>query len=165
MLGTRTEPRSPERQRDVAGTTNDRLPVIIREVETPGEEGWSETLGRVLRPVVLLLLVGSCAWLLIDPPSFSGVPTLLLILLGAALITLAMAWIATRMIGEELPEAEWRKIVDRSELLAQLPAPSGPPSAFDELVIAALDDLPAEFQEVLETVPVTVSSEGYKHGA
>lgn len=140
-------------------------PAIIRFVQEPVEEGWSEILGRALRPAVFLLLVGSCAWLLIDPPSFSGVPTLLLILLGAVLLTLAMAWIATRMIGDEMPEAEWRKIVDRSELLAQLPAPTGPPSAFDELVIAALDDLPAEFQEVLETVPVTVSGEGYKHGA
>ena len=134
-------------------------------MESPGQEGWSETLWRVLRPAVFLLLVGSCAWLLIDPPSFSGVPTLLLILLGAVLITLAMAWIATRMIGEEMPEAEWRKILDRSELLAQLPPPTGPPSAFDELVIAALDDLPEEFQRVLERVPVTVSREGYKHRA
>jgi predicted Zn-dependent protease with MMP-like domain len=137
----------------------------MREVETPGEESWSDTLWRALRPVVFLLLVGSCAWLLIDPPSFSGVPTLLLVLLGAVLLTLAMAWVATRMIGEEIPETEWRKIVDRSELLAQLPAPTGPPSAFDELVIAALDDLPQEFQEALEKVPVTVSREGYKYGA
>jgi len=137
----------------------------MRGVETHGEESRTDTLWRVLRPVVFLLLVGSCAWLLVDPPSFSGVPTLLLILLGAVLLTLAMAWVATRMIGEEIPETEWRKIVDRSELLAQLPAPTGPPSAFDELVIAALDDLPREFQEALEKVPVTVSSEGFKYGA
>lgn len=140
-------------------------PIIIREVESPDEERWSDTLWRVLRPAIFLLLVGSCAWLLINPPSFSGIPTLLLILLGAVLLTLFMAWVATRMIGEEIPEAEWRKIVDRSELLAQLPAPTGPPSAFDELVIAALDDLPQQFQDALEKVPVTVSSEGYKHGA
>ncbi|MFM8527305.1 MAG: metallopeptidase family protein, partial [bacterium] len=134
-------------------------------METRGEESRSDTLWRALRPVVFLLLVGSTVWLLIDPPSFSGVPTLFLILLGAVLLTLAMAWVATRMIGEEIPETEWRKIVDRSELLAQLPTPTGPPSAFDELVIAALDDLPREFQEALEKVPVTVSSEGHKHGA
>lgn len=137
-----------------------------RTVREKQEENWSENLWRVLRPAVFLVLVGSCAWLLVNPPSFSGVPTLLFILLGAALLTFTMAWIATRMIGDdEMDETEWRKLVDRSEILSQLPIPSGPPSEFDQLVLEAIDDLPEEFQKVLEKVPVTVSNEGWKHRA
>ena len=35
------------------------------------------------------------------------------------------------MIGEEMPEPEFRRLVDRSEALAALPPPDYPPSEFD----------------------------------
>ena len=69
------------------------------------------------------------------------------------------------MIGREMPEPEFRKLVDRSEKLATLPPPDYPPSEFDELVMEALDDLPAEFREVLEDAPVTVSHRGRERRA
>ncbi|UJA21974.1 hypothetical protein HJD18_11990 [Thermoleophilia bacterium SCSIO 60948] len=69
------------------------------------------------------------------------------------------------MIGNEAPEAEFRRLVDRSELLATLPPPDREPSEFDELVMAAIDDLPPEFQELLEDTPVVVSGRGEEHGA
>jgi predicted Zn-dependent protease with MMP-like domain len=83
----------------------------------------------------------------------------------AALIAIVAAWITTRMIGEEMPEHEWRRLVDRSDALAMLPPPDRFPSEFDELVVAALDDLPDDFQEVLATVPVTVSNRGHEFHA
>jgi predicted Zn-dependent protease with MMP-like domain len=69
------------------------------------------------------------------------------------------------LIGEETPEPEFRKLVDRSEALAKLPPPESPPSEFDELVVEALDDLPADFQDVLTHTPVVVSHRGAEHGA
>jgi predicted Zn-dependent protease with MMP-like domain len=69
------------------------------------------------------------------------------------------------MIGKEMPEPEFRRLVDRSETLASLPPPDRPPSEFDELVMQALDDLPAEFRELLERIPVVVSSRGHEHNA
>ncbi len=70
-------------------------------------------------------------------------------------------WLA----GETMSEPEFRRLVDRSEALAQLPAPASPPSEFDELVIEALDELPDDFQRVLDSVPVVVSDLGSQHRA
>jgi predicted Zn-dependent protease with MMP-like domain len=78
---------------------------------------------------------------------------------------LVTAWLTTLMIGKEMPEPEFRRLVDRSEALASLPPPEQPPSEFDELVMQALDDLPREFREVLEHTPVVVSKLGREHGA
>jgi predicted Zn-dependent protease with MMP-like domain len=80
-------------------------------------------------------------------------------------VILVTAWVTTLAIGKEIPEPEFRKLVDRSEALARLPVPEQPPGEFDELVIQALDDLPEEFQEVLEEVPVVVSRRGREFGA
>jgi predicted Zn-dependent protease with MMP-like domain len=41
--------------------------------------------------------------------------------------------------------------------LAALPPADRPPSEFDELVMQALDDLPEEFQRLLDHTPVIVS--------
>ena len=46
-----------------------------------------------------------------------------------------------------------------------MPPPDRPPSEFDELVMRALDDLPDEFREILQTTPVVVSSRGHEHRA
>ncbi len=47
-------------------------------------------------------------------------------------------------------------------MLAMLPPPDREPSEFDELVIDALDELPAEFQDVLYSTPV-VSNQDVHH--
>jgi predicted Zn-dependent protease with MMP-like domain len=104
-------------------------------------------------------------YLLLNPPSFAGVGDLIAIVAGALAIAMLAAWITVRLIGNEMPEPDFRRLVDRSEALAALPPPDFPPSRFDELVIEALDDLPDEFQEVLQTVPVTVSRQGHEFGA
>jgi predicted Zn-dependent protease with MMP-like domain len=102
---------------------------------------------------------------LLNPPSLGGLEDMLTLLAGGAAIALVTAWLTVRLIGEEMPEPEFRRLVDRSELLASMPPPDYPPSEFDELVIQALDDLPKEFQEVLEHTPVVVSNLGAQHGA
>ena len=68
-------------------------------------------------------------------------------------------------IGREMSEPEFRKLVDRSEALAALPAPDYPPSEFDLLVIEAIDNLPPEFQALLAETPVVISNLGHEHRA
>lgn len=121
--------------------------------------------GGPLRAAGLTAFIAGCLWLLLDPPSTAGITGTLVIVAAAAAIIIVMAWVTVLMIGEEMPEEEFRRIVDRSDMLAMLPPPDREPSEFDELVIAALDELPAEFQEVLEHTPVTVSNQGHAHRA
>ncbi|MGZ5310909.1 MAG: metallopeptidase family protein [Solirubrobacterales bacterium] len=124
-----------------------------------------ETLTPPLRAALLTAFVAGLTLFLLDPPSLGGLTGLLTIIGGAVLIAVVAAWVTVRLIGEEIPEPEFRKLVDRSEALSRLQLVNSEPSEFDELVIQALDDLPAEFQEVLETTPVVVSSLGHEFGA
>ncbi len=124
-----------------------------------------EIVGPSLKAAALVAFIGGLILLLLKPPSLSGAEDMLTIAGVAIAIILFTAWATTKLIGEEMPEPEFRKLVDRSELLATLPPPDGPPSEFDELVVEALDELPEEFQELLEHTPVIVSMRGHEHRA
>jgi predicted Zn-dependent protease with MMP-like domain len=124
-----------------------------------------ETFGPPLRAAALTAFITGLVLLLLNPPSFSGLDDLLVLLVGAVAIVLVTAWATVAVIGREMPEAEFRRLVDRSEALASLPPPDRPPSEFDELVMEALDDLPERFRELLERTPVVVSSRGHEHHA
>jgi predicted Zn-dependent protease with MMP-like domain len=84
---------------------------------------------------------------------------------GAVAIALLTAWVTVAMIGSEMPEPEFQRLVHRSEALAALPPPDHPPSEFDALVMEALDDLPEPFRELLDQTPVIVSSRGHEEHA
>jgi predicted Zn-dependent protease with MMP-like domain len=118
-----------------------------------------------LRAAALAAFITGLALLLLNPPSFEGLGGLLTLLIGAVGIVLVTAWLTTVVIGKEMPEPEFRRLVDRSETLASLPPPAQPPSEFDELVMQALDDLPPEFRELLEHTPVVISNLGREHCA
>jgi predicted Zn-dependent protease with MMP-like domain len=124
-----------------------------------------EILVPPLRAAALIAFATGLLLLLLNPPSFAGVGGLLTIIVGAVAIVLFTAWATVALIGDEMPEPEFRRLVDRSEALAALPPPDLPPSEFDELVVQALDDLPQQFQEVLEHTPVVVSNRGHEVGA
>ena len=124
-----------------------------------------ETIGPPLRVAASIAFITGLVLLLLNPPSFGGLGGLLALLVGAAAIVLVTAWATVALIGKEVPETEFRRLVDRSEALAALPPPDQPPSEFDELVMQALDDLPEPFREVLEHTPVVVSSRGHEHRA
>ncbi|HZA58775.1 MAG: hypothetical protein K0S15_73 [Solirubrobacterales bacterium] len=124
-----------------------------------------EAFGPPLRAAALTALLTGLVFFLLNPPSLAGLEDLLTLLFGAAAIILVTAWVTTVLIGDEMPEPDFRRLVDRSELLASLPPPDYPPSEFDELVIQALDGLPPEFQRVLETTPVVVSNLGHEFRA
>jgi predicted Zn-dependent protease with MMP-like domain len=124
-----------------------------------------EIFGPPLRAAALCAFVTGLVLLLLNPPSLAGLGDLLALLVGAVAIVLVTAWVTVALIGREMPEPEFQRLVDRSEALASLPPPDRPPSEFDELVMQALDDLPERFHELLERTPVIVSSRGHEHHA
>jgi predicted Zn-dependent protease with MMP-like domain len=124
-----------------------------------------EIFGPPLRAAALCAFIAGLVLLLLNPPSLAGLGGLLALLVGAVAIVLVTAWATVAMIGREMPEPEFRRLVDRSEALASLPPPDQPPSEFDELVMQALDELPEEFRELLESTPVVVSGRGHEHHA
>jgi predicted Zn-dependent protease with MMP-like domain len=118
-----------------------------------------------LRLAGICVFVTGLALLFLDPPSFTRLPGALALLAGAVAFVFAMAWATVVLIGDEMPEPEFRRLVDRSEALASLPPPDQPPSEFDLLVMQALDDLPQQFRDLLERTPVVVSGRGHEHRA
>ena len=122
-------------------------------------------LGPSLRAAAGAAFLAGVLLLLLNPPSLGGLGDLVVLVVVAVAIILVTAWLTVMMIGDEMPEPDFRRLVDRSEALAALPPPDYPPSRFDELVIEALDELPDEFREVLEHTPVVVSNRGHEVGA
>ena len=124
-----------------------------------------EILVPPLRAAAIAALIAGFLLLLFNPPSFAHLGGLLTIAVGALAIVLVTAWVLVMAIGEEMPEPEFRRLVDRSEALANLPPPDYPPSEFDLLVIEAIDDLPDDFRRLLEDTPVVISNLGHEHRA
>jgi predicted Zn-dependent protease with MMP-like domain len=103
---------------------------------------------------------------LLNPPSLSGFEGLVSLLAGALALIVVTAWATVLLTGRDsMSEAEFERLVRRSEELARAETPPRPPTEFDELVADALDGLPLEFQKVLERVPVVVSHRGAEHRA
>ena len=124
-----------------------------------------EILVPPLRAAAVAAFITGLLLLFFNPPSFTHFGGLLTMGVGALAIVLLTAWLTVAMIGEEMPEPEFRRLVDRSEALATLPPPDYPPSEFDLLVMEAIDNLPAEFQRLLEDTPVVISNLGHEHRA
>ncbi len=124
-----------------------------------------EIIGAPLRAAALTAFIAGLVLLLVNPPSLGGLGEMVTILVAATALILVTAWATVAVIGEEMPEPEFRRLVDRSEALASQPPPDRPPSEFDELVMQALDDLPERFREPLEHTPVVVSDLGHEHHA
>jgi predicted Zn-dependent protease with MMP-like domain len=118
-----------------------------------------------LRAAAVAAFIAGLLLLFLNPPSFAHIGGLLTLAVGALAIVLIAAWGTVAMIGEEMPEPEFRRLVDRSEKLAQLPPPEYPPSEFDLLVMEAIDRLPAQFRDLVEDTPVVISNLGHEHGA
>jgi predicted Zn-dependent protease with MMP-like domain len=124
-----------------------------------------EIFGAPLKAAAATAVIAGLVVLLLNPPELGGLDDLVVLLLGALAIVLVTAWLTVAAIGKEMPEPTFQRLVDRSEALASLPPPDRPPSAFDELVMDALDELPEPFQELLDHTPVLVSRRGHEEGA
>jgi predicted Zn-dependent protease with MMP-like domain len=124
-----------------------------------------DAFGPPLRAAAIVAFLTGLVLMITNPPSLAGLGGVLALIAGAIAVVLVTAWVTVAAIGKEMPEPEFRRLVDRSEALAALPPPDRPPTDFDELVMQALDDLPWEFREVLEHTPVVVSSRGREQRA
>src|SRR5438874_9091725 len=120
-----------------------------------------ETLKPVLRAAAISAIAVGALLLLLNPPSLSGAGGLAAIVVVSVALVLVGAWLTVALIGRDsMPESEVDRLVERSERLARLPAPDRAPTEFDLLVADAIDRLPPEFQELLETTPVVISRHG-----
>ena len=90
-----------------------------------------EIFGPPLKAAAMSAFLAGLILLLLNPPSLGGLGELVALLAGALAIVLVTAWVTVAAIGNEMPEPEFRRIVDRSEALAALPPPDHPPSEFD----------------------------------
>jgi predicted Zn-dependent protease with MMP-like domain len=124
-----------------------------------------DAFGPPLRAAAIVAFLTGVVLMITNPPSLAGLGGVLALIAGGIAVVLVTAWVTVAAIGKEMPEPEFRRLVDRSEALAALPPPTRPPSEFDELVMEALDDLPEGFREQLEHTPVVVSSRGHEQRA
>jgi predicted Zn-dependent protease with MMP-like domain len=109
--------------------------------------------------VGLLLLV-------LHPPSLSGAEGLAVFVGGGLLLVLGTAWAFVAMSGEDsMDDADFERLVVRSEQLARDPELAASATDFELLVAEAIDRLPPEFQKLLETTPVVVSQRGAENHA
>jgi predicted Zn-dependent protease with MMP-like domain len=125
-----------------------------------------EALAPPLKAAAATAFIVGVVLLLVNPPSLSGAGGLMAMIVGALALVLVTAWATVALIGrDEMSEPDFERIVRRSEELAQEPALAAQATEFDLLVADAIDQLPNDFQQLLEDTPVVVSHRGAEHGA
>lgn len=90
---------------------------------------------------------------------------LMLVLIAVATVVLLAAWGIVALGANEMPEEEFRRLAERSEALAAMPAPERESSEFEDHVRAAIDGLPEELAAVLDEVPIVISTRGHEYRA
>ena len=104
--------------------------------------------------------------LFLNPPSLSGAEGMALLIGGGLALLFGTAWATVALTGRDsMPEHEFERLVRRSEELAATPSLRAETSEFDLLVAEAIDELPREFQRLLDTTPVVVSHRGAENRA
>jgi predicted Zn-dependent protease with MMP-like domain len=121
--------------------------------------------GPIKAGIAALFAVGVLL-LLLNPPSLSGAEGLAVMIGGALLLLLGTAWATVALTGRDsMTEYEFERLVRRSEELAGQPALRSETSEFDLLVAEAIDELPLDFQRLLDDTPVVVSQHGRENRA
>jgi predicted Zn-dependent protease with MMP-like domain len=104
--------------------------------------------------------------LFLNPPSLGGAEEMAIIVGAAVVLALLTAWAFVALSGSDsMPDAEFERLVKRSEELAREPGLRAGTTEFDLLVAEAIDGLPEDFQRVLDTTPVVVSQRGAENRA
>jgi predicted Zn-dependent protease with MMP-like domain len=125
-----------------------------------------DSLRSILRAAAIAAFTVGLLLLLLNPPSLSGAGGLLTLIAGVVVFVLVVAWATVAMMGSDGPsEEEFERVIRRSEELAASPQLAAEAGEFDLLVADAIDRLPPEFQEMLESTPVVVSRQGAEVGA
>ena len=104
--------------------------------------------------------------LFLNPPSLSGAQGMAALVGGGLLLMLGVAWASVALTGtDSMPEHEFERLVRRSEELAATPSLRAETGEFDLMVADAIDQLPQEFQRLLDDTPVVVSQHGMENRA
>ena len=104
--------------------------------------------------------------LFLNPPSLSGAEGMAVLIGGGLVLVLGLAWVSVALAGSDsMPEDEFERLVRRSEELAATPGLRAETSEFDLLVADAIDQLPVDFQRLLDDTPVVVSQHGMENRA
>jgi predicted Zn-dependent protease with MMP-like domain len=121
--------------------------------------------GPIKAAIAALFAVGVLL-LLLNPPSLSGAEGLAVMIGGGLLLLLGTAWATVALTGRDsMTEQEFERLVRRSEELANEPALRADASEFDLIVAEAIDELPLDFQRLLDDTPVVVSHRGAENRA
>lgn len=116
---------------------------------------------NILRAAATAAFVVGLLLMLVNPPSLSGAGGLLTLMVAVLAFVLLAAWATVALAGRQsLSEREFDRLVERSEQLARSPRSAVAETEFELIVADAIDRLPPEFQELLETTPVVVSTRG-----
>jgi predicted Zn-dependent protease with MMP-like domain len=120
-----------------------------------------EVVRPALRAAAITAFIAGTLALLLNPPSLSGAEDLLTLVAGAIALVLVTAWATVALSGRDsMSDQEFEHLVRRSEELAKEPRLAREATEFELLVAEAIDRLPDDFQQVLETTPVVVSRRG-----
>jgi predicted Zn-dependent protease with MMP-like domain len=104
--------------------------------------------------------------LLLNPPSLDGASGMAVFAGGGLALALLTAWAFVALSGRDsMPEHEFERLVKRSEELAREPGLRAGATEFDVLVADAIDNLPPEFQKLLDRTPVVISQLGAENRA
>jgi predicted Zn-dependent protease with MMP-like domain len=104
--------------------------------------------------------------LFLNPPSLDGAEGMAFLIGGGLLLLMGTAWATVALTGSDsMPEHEFERLVRRSEELAAEPALRAGATEFELLVAEAIDELPQDFQRLLDTTPVVVSHRGRENRA
>jgi predicted Zn-dependent protease with MMP-like domain len=117
------------------------------------------------RGVLPAAVLAAFAALALDPFSWGKVGTLGLMIAGGIGIVLIAAWGMVALGANGMPEEEFRRIAERSETLASMPDGEREANEFEGMVIAAIDDLPEDLAEVLDDIPIVISTRGHEFSA
>jgi len=120
-----------------------------------------DELRPVLKAALITAFVVGLLMVFLHPPSLSGAPGLLVLIVAALAFVLITAWGTVALAGRSsMTEEEFERLVRRSEELARQPELAHDATEFELLVADAIDDLPPEFQQLLENTAVVVSTRG-----
>jgi predicted Zn-dependent protease with MMP-like domain len=104
--------------------------------------------------------------LFLNPPSLGGAEEMAIIVGAAVVLALLTAWAFVALSGSDsMPDAEFERLVKRSEELAREPGLRAGTTDFDLLVADAIDNLPPDFQKLLDRTPVVISQLGHENRA
>src|SRR4051794_1823873 len=121
-----------------------------------------DSIRSIVRAAAIAAFTVGLLLMLLNPPSLSGAGGLLTLLVGALAVVLLTGWATLALMGRpSMSEREFDALVERSEQLASRPgAEAAAATEFELLVADAIDHLPPEFRELLETTPVVVAQHG-----